>query len=176
MAELVLVIEDDPHVAHVLTKVVEWAGYGVTVADSGAAALEIVSTTPLRLILLDLVLPDTDGLVLLAQMRTLTPAPVLVCSARSYQVDRVIALKLGADDLIAKPFDLDELEARIEAVLRRSKNRQAAQQSATSELRVGELIVAPSRGTATVGGRPLQLTRTQYRLLAFLASHPGVVL
>jgi len=176
MVEMVLVIEDEPNVATVLTQLMEWLGYAVTVVGSAADALAIVGTTRLRLILLDLVLPDSDGLILLAQLRTLTPAPIVVCSARSYQVDRVLALKLGADDFVAKPFDLDELDARITAVLRRSQSRQSDQPSSPNALQVGELVVAPSRGTATIARQPLQLTPTQYRLLTYLASHAGVVL
>jgi len=174
---MVLVIEDDPAMGGMLSQLLHAAGHSVTVAQSGTDALELLSAANFELILLDLMLPDSDGLMLISRLRALTGSPIVVCSARSSQVDRVIALKIGADDFISKPFDLDELEARIIAVLRRSQGKQlAAADRAPAELRVGELVVAPSRGAATIGSQSLQLTPTEYRLLLHLASHAGEVL
>jgi DNA-binding response OmpR family regulator len=173
---MVLVIEADPEMAGVLSELVRGIGHSVMIAHSADAALRLAVTAQLDLILLDLVLPDRDGLVLLTRLRDLTPSPIIAFGARSDQVHRVIALKVGADDFVAKPFDLDELEARITAVLRRSRSRDAADACATGELRVGALIVAPSRGTARISDRSLQLTPTEYRLLVQLASQPEHVL
>jgi DNA-binding response OmpR family regulator len=171
---MVLLIEDDLAMVSVLSKVLEHGGYSVEVAASASAALECTASADYELILLDLMLPDSDGLVLLGRLRALTSAPIIVCSGRSSQVDRVVAFKVGADDFLAKPFDLEELDARITAVLRRSNGK--APERATNELQVGELVVAPARGTAAIRNRPLQLTPTEYRLLVHLASHVGDVM
>jgi DNA-binding response OmpR family regulator len=126
--------------------------------------------------LLDLMLPDTDGLVLTTALKQLTNAPIIICSARQEQVDRVLGLKLGADDFVAKPFDLDELEARIEAVLRRASRVREAPASPPDQIRVDQLLISQSRGTVTLGGQTVHLTPTEYRLLVALASRPDEVL
>jgi DNA-binding response OmpR family regulator len=117
---MILLVEDDPETARSLTKALESSGYRVTTAGTGSEARSIIEQMRPDLILLDLMLPDADGLILTTAFKMLTDAPIIICSARQEQVDRVLGLKLGADDFIAKPFDLEELEARIEAVLRRA--------------------------------------------------------
>src|SRR5207245_2828824 len=128
------------------------------------------------LIMLDLMLPDTDGLVLTTALKTLTNAPIIICSARHQQVDRVLGLKLGADDFIAKPFDLDELEARIQAVLRRASRVRETPTASPDQIRVDELLISQSRGTVTLAGQAVHLTPTEYRLLVALANRPDEVL
>jgi DNA-binding response OmpR family regulator len=117
---MILLVEDDPETARSLTKALEGSGYRVTTAGTGSEGRSIIEQMRPDLILLDLMLPDTDGLVLTTGFKMLTDAPIIICSARQEQVDRVLGLRLGADDFIAKPFELEELEARIEAVLRRA--------------------------------------------------------
>ena len=116
----IFVVEDDPVLRGTLSKALEASGYRVLVAATGADARVLFSALQPDLIMLDLNLPDADGLNLTASFRTLTSAPILICSARQGQIDRVLALKLGAADFLAKPFELDELESRVEAVLRPS--------------------------------------------------------
>ena len=153
------------------------SAYRVSAVETGADARAAVEQVQPDLILLDLMLPDTDGLVLTSALKTLTDAPIIVCSARQGQVDRVLSLKLGADDFIAKPFELDELEARIEAVLRRAaRGREARSAPAGDEIRVGELVISQARGTITVVGDAVHFTPTEYRLLVALASRPDEVL
>jgi DNA-binding response OmpR family regulator len=124
---------------------------------------------------MDLVLPDADGLLLTASFREATTAPILICSGRDRQVDRVLGLKLGATDFVGKPFDLDELEARIEAILRRTNRARQAQAAANAEIRVGDIVIAPRRATVTVIDQQLHLTPTEYRLLTTLATRPDAV-
>jgi len=174
----VMLVQDDPATATALTRALEASGYRVTPVQTGAdAKLALTSLRP-DLIILDLMLPDTDGLVLTTSIKSITDAPILILSARQEQVDRVLGLKLGADDFVAKPFDLDELEARIQAVLRRAAG--APEAPATThpgdQLRVGDLVIAQSRGTVTFGGQLVHLTPTEYRLIVALASHPDEVL
>lgn len=176
MTETILLVEDDPDTARSLTRALESSGYRVTAVDTGNEARAIIHHVHPDLILLDLMLPDTDGLVLTTALKQLTKAPIIICSARQHQVDRVLGLKLGADDFVAKPFDLDELEARIEAVLRRASRVREAPATAPDLIRVDELLIAQSRGTVTLGGQLVHLTPTEYRLLVALASRPAEVL
>jgi DNA-binding response OmpR family regulator len=171
----ILLIEDDPDLARMVSNGLESSGIRVLSVETASDARAVLERLRPDLILLDLMLPDTDGLVLTTTLKSLTDAPIIICSARQQQVDRVLGLKLGADDFVAKPFDLDELEARIEAVLRRSaRSRQAA--GPTDHLRLGELVIAQARGTVSLAGQPIHLTPTEYRLLVALASHPDEVL
>ena len=177
MAETsILLVEDDLDTARSLAKALEASGYHVTAVDTGLEARSIIEHVHPDLILLDLMLPDTDGLVLTTALKTITSAPIIICSARTEQVDRVLGLKLGADDFVAKPFDLDELEARIEAVLRRASRVREASNVPPDQIQVGELIVSQSRGSVTLSGQPVHLTPTEYRLLVALASRPDEVL
>lgn len=175
-ATTILLVEDDADTARALSRALESGGYRVTCAESGTEAKAILEQFQPDLILLDLMLPDTDGLVLTTTLKSLTHAPIIICSARQEQVDRVLGLKLGADDFVAKPFDLDELEARIEAVLRRVARVRESPASPPDQIRVGELVIAQSRGTVTLTGQVVHLTPTEYKLLVALASHPDEVL
>jgi two-component system response regulator MtrA len=172
----ILLVEDDASTARSLSRGLEAGGYEVSVVETGAEARAAIPEVQPDLILLDLMLPDTDGLVLTTALKVLTYAPIIICSARQEQVDRVVGLKLGADDFIAKPYDLDELEARIEAVLRRATRPRQMRTAPPDQLRVGELVISPTRGTATVAGQPLHLTPTEYRLLVALARQPEEML
>jgi DNA-binding response OmpR family regulator len=173
---MILVVEDDPETARSLSRALESSGYRVTLAETGGEARAIIEQVRPDLIMLDLMLPDTDGLVLTTTLKTLTNAPIIICSARHEQVDRVLGLKLGADDFIAKPFELDELEARIEAVLRRASRVLLVPAAPVDQIRVDDLVISQSRGTVLLGGKSVHLTPTEYRLLVALASRPDEVL
>ena len=176
MAATILLVEDDPDTARSLSKALESSGYRVTAVDTGTEARSIIEHVRPDLILLDLMLPDTDGLILTTALKALTRAPIIICSARQEQVDRVLGLKLGADDFVAKPFDLDELEARIEAVLRRTARVRDAASTPPDQIHVGDLLISQSRGTVTLAGQLVHLTPTEYRLLVALATRPNEVL
>jgi two-component system, OmpR family, response regulator len=122
----ILVVDDDVALGRTLATPLEVAGYGVRIAPTGRAACALVRRVRPDLIILDLMLPDTDGLALMTTVRPLTDAAIIICSARDGQVDRVLGRRLGAADFVAKRIDLDDLQARIEAVLpgvRMSKER-----------------------------------------------------
>ena len=176
MDATILLVEDDAATARSLARALGSSGYQVTTVDTGHEARSIVDRVRPDLILLDLMLPDTDGLVLTTALKTLTTAPIIICSARQEQVDRVLGLKLGADDFVAKPFDLDELEARIEAVLRRVSRVRSAPSIPSDEIRVDDLLISQVRGTVTLAGQTVHLTPTEFRLLAALASRPDEIL
>jgi two-component system, OmpR family, response regulator len=113
----IMVVEDDPIAGRTLAQALEFAGYQVRIAVSGEAAFALQPRMRPDLIILDLMLPDMDGFALTISLKSMTDAPIVICSARHGEVDRALALKLGASDFVAKPFDLDDLAARIEAVL-----------------------------------------------------------
>ena len=175
----ILVVEDDPPLARALIDCLEDADYRVWHAIDGQDARAQLERAAPDLILLDLLLPDIDGLVLCSLLKGVADVSIIILSASHRRSDATLALKLGADDFIRKPFDLDNLLARIEAVLRRAGARfreglLPAQRF--SQLRIGDLMIEPSRRRALLGGEPLALTPTEFRLLAALASHRDVVL
>ncbi len=169
----VLVVEDDPAVAHSLIDALEFADYRVWHAVDGHDARGQLERARPDLILLDLMLPDVDGLVLCSLLKVIADVPIVICSASSRRSDPVLSLKLGADDFVRKPFELEDLLARVEAVLRRVPPRVASGLPGPSvaEFRVGELLLEPARRRATLGSDMLMLTPTEFRLLTVLAAH-----
>jgi DNA-binding response OmpR family regulator len=166
----VLVVDDDPTVAEVVSDYLGRAGLDVVQADDAASALAAAAATPPDLALLDLMLPDADGLELLARLRERQPGlPVVLLTARGEEPDRILGLSLGADDYVAKPFSPRELVLRVQALLRRS-----APQASTGLLRDGDLVVDLAGHEATRDGEGLSLTSREFDLLAFLVAHPGV--
>jgi DNA-binding response OmpR family regulator len=113
----IMVVEDDVVAGHTLAEALELAGYRVRITPTGSAACALQPRMRPDLIILDLMLPDMDGLVLTMTLKAMTDTPIIICSARHGQVDRVLGLRLGAADFVAKPFDLDDFQARIAAVL-----------------------------------------------------------
>jgi DNA-binding response OmpR family regulator len=185
----ILVVDDDLALADVLREVLVSAGYRVAHARTGVEARAMLDQVQPRLIILDLMLPDVDGLVLCTMLKARAPVPILVCSATGRRRDAVLSLKLGADDFVAKPFNADVLLARIEAILRRSpvtparpapasapRATQAVPPPRREELRVGSLVIDTARRRVALGTRSVSLTPTEYRLLATLAAHPDVIL
>lgn len=168
----VLLVGHDDALADALTE----RGFVVTVVDTGAEALGTIPELKPDLVLLDLILPDADGLVVLPRIKDLTDAGLIVCSARQEQADRVLALKLGADDFIPKPVDIDELTLRCSAVLNRVDIARRNTRLPQSPIVLGDLSVLPNRGDATVRGQLLHLTRSEYCLLEVLARQPGSVI
>jgi two-component system response regulator MtrA len=177
-ATTIMLVEDDHAVAQTLIDALESSGYRVWLAETGADARTLLEQTRPDLIILDLMLPDVDGLVLCSGLKAVADVPIVICSATQQKRDAILGLKLGADDFIAKPFDIYELEARVEAVLRRTTQTRAAEPapSPPDHLHVGDLIIDRSRRRVTLGGEPLQLTPTEYRLVSALASRPDEIL
>jgi DNA-binding response OmpR family regulator len=198
----IFLVEDDPGVAMTLTDVLESEGYSVVHAMNGAAAKSMVDEARPDLIILDLMLPDTDGLVLCADLKSRVPAPIIICSATNRKRDAVLGFKLGADDFVSKPFHVDELLTRVQAALRRSAApRRAAEyapaaqasggggmadgaaagaattpEGQTRSYQVGNLTVDHARRNVKLGNVTVDLTPTEYRLVVALASRPEEVL
>jgi two-component system, OmpR family, alkaline phosphatase synthesis response regulator PhoP len=172
----ILVVEDDEATAFMLSDLLESAGHQVRVASTGAAARAYVEQDRPDLIVLDLVLPDEDGLVLCSLLKHLTATPILICSGTVRRRDAFLSLKLGADDFIAKPFDVYDLLARVEVLLRRAAQQHASEPAAQRPpIRIGELCIDHGTHQVTLAGSLLQLTPTEYRLLTVLAARPDQV-
>ncbi|MFD4637069.1 response regulator [Lentzea sp. NPDC058436] len=166
-----LVVEDDAAIRTAMTQTLHGLGHTVHPAASAAEALRAAAAIDLDLILLDLGLPDLDGVQALRMLRGITTTPVLVSTARTDEDSIVSALEAGADGYITKPFSASHLTARIGALLRRSSG--AAGGPAVAVLRVGELTIDLDVRSAALGERPLTLTRREFDLLTFLARKAG---
>jgi two-component system alkaline phosphatase synthesis response regulator PhoP len=175
MKRRILVVEDDRTLRQALTFNLSREDYEVRVAVDGEQALAAGRDPSLDLILLDVMLPSMSGLEVLRRLRSeAITTPVIVVSAKGDEIDRVVGLKVGADDYVSKPFSRPELLARIEAVLRRQ--RRAASQGGDDvgpTIRSGDLAVDVARREATFNGESLTLTTKEFDLLAHLAGHPG---
>jgi two-component system, OmpR family, phosphate regulon response regulator OmpR len=171
VAGRVLLIEDDSRLAAMVSEYLGEAGYRVTTAASGAGGLERLGKEPYDVLVLDLTLPDMDGLEVCRRLRARWELPVLMLTARGEPMDRVLGLELGADDYLPKPFEPRELLARLKAILRRSTSR-----AKSSLLRFGRLEIDRDARVVRVDGAERPLTSLQYALLVALAENAGRVL
>ncbi len=168
---LVLVVDDEASVREALERALRLEGFAVLTADGGRAALEAVRTRPPAVIVLDVTMPDLDGVAVVRRLRADgLDVPVCILSARDEVDDRVRGLQAGADDYLVKPFALAELTARLHALLRRHGV------TGDGPLVVEELVVDPRRRVATRAGRDLELTPREFALLEVFARHPGIAL
>ena len=174
MRRRILIVEDDRTLRQALTFNLEREGYEVRSAVDGQQALDWARNDQFDLVLLDVMLPGMSGIEVLRVLRgDGVSTPVIVLSAKGDEIDRVVGLKVGADDYVAKPFSRPELLARIEAVLRRERRTAADAPEAEDRIEVGALAIDRARREASFEGEPLQLTLKEFDLLAHLAAHPG---
>jgi len=173
-APLVLVVEDDIQMRRFLRTTLSALDYRVVEAETVAEALVAVTTHNPEVILMDLGLPDGDGIDLTRRIRAWNRVPIIVLSARGREEDKVAALDEGADDYLTKPFGVNELLARIRAAMRRAAAASAGAPPAVLE--VGPLRIDQSRREVTVGAREIRLTPIEYRLLVLMAGNAGKVL
>jgi DNA-binding response OmpR family regulator len=165
MAERILVVEDDPIFRSIIEDNLISEGYRVDTVGTGAAALAYVRASAPDLIILDLTLPDWDGLELCPVLRRQRDVSIIILSARSQKIDKLQGLKVGADDYIVKPTDMEELIARIKVVLRRTRPR-------VDQLQIGRTIVDFRTQRALSGRRAIRLTFHEFKLLEYLAQRP----
>jgi DNA-binding response OmpR family regulator len=168
----ILVVEDEARIARLVRDYLEHAGFEAIVVGDGETALASARRSTPDLVVLDLGLPDRDGLDVARALRRTSGVPIVMLTARGDEIDRVVGLELGADDYVVKPFSPKELVARVRAVLRRT---QAARAGGPEVLRVADVEVDVPRMRVTVAGRPVELTATEFQLLATLAREPGRV-
>jgi DNA-binding response OmpR family regulator len=165
----VLVVDDEPRIVQLARDYLEHAGFAVLVAGDGRSALQAVRTRRPDLVVLDLGLPELDGLDVTRAIRAESSLPIVMLTARDDELDKLLGLELGADDYITKPFSPRELVARVRAVLRRTER--AAEPS--DRIVVGDLGLDVPRMQATVGTRSIELTPTEFSILATMARQPG---
>jgi len=168
----ILVVEDEPKILRIVCDYLDRAGFRSVEAVDGRSALQLAQRDRPDLVVLDLGLPDMDGLDVIRRLRESSRVPVVVLTARGEESDRLVGLELGADDYVVKPFSPKEVVARVRAVLRRTER--AAEPGRV--VRAGDVTVDLDRMSVTAGERAVELTRTEIQLLATLARQPGRVL
>jgi DNA-binding response OmpR family regulator len=167
----VLVVDDEANIADLIELYLEREGYRVVKADGGEAGLRAVADDRPRLVVLDVGLPDIDGLEVCRRLRQTSTIPVIFLTARDSEVDRVLGLELGADDYVTKPFSPAELVARVKAVLRRTD-----QVGGPEVIAAGDVAVDVGRREVRVSGEAVAFTTKEFELLQFLAERPGLAL
>jgi DNA-binding response OmpR family regulator len=173
-AQSILVVEDEGSIASFIAMYLKKAGFAVRIAGTGAAALDEMSGEPPTLIVLDLMLPDIDGIEVCRRIRQRSDVPILMLTARDEDVDKIIGLEVGADDYLTKPFNPGELVARVKSVLRRASPERRELESAVIEH--GDLHVDAGRREVRLGGEEVQLAPKEFDLLWELLDHRGLVL
>ena len=168
----ILVVDDEPKIATLAREYLEHAGFAVLVAGEGRSALALARSRRPDLVVLDLGLPGLDGLDVARALRRDSDVPILMLTARTDEADRIVGLELGADDYVTKPFSPRELVARVRAILRRTE---IAMTLADAPIRVLDVEIDPARLRVSIDGRPVDLTPTEFALLATLARQPGRV-
>lgn len=169
----VLVIDDEPQILRALRTILTAQDYRISVASRGEEGLSVAAAEQPDVIILDLGLPDMDGITVCRRLREWTQTPIIVLSVRESERDKVMALDMGADDYLGKPFGIDELLARLRVALRHSSRVKG---SAEPLVQTGDLAIDLARHVVTRGGLEVKLTATEFKLLAYLAGHPGRVL
>jgi two-component system alkaline phosphatase synthesis response regulator PhoP len=171
VAKRILIVEDEPELVRVLRDYLEQAGYEVEAAHDGVAGLSLFRRRNPDLVLLDLNLPEMDGLDVAREMRRATEVPIIMVTARVEEADRLVGLELGADDYVTKPFSPREVVARVKAVLR----RMSGPSEPARRIRSGDVEIDLERHQVSVRGQRVELTPTEFDLLATLADQPGRV-
>ena len=172
--QTVLVVEDEASIASFVSLYLRNAGYDVKVAHSGGAALSQFESARPGLIVLDLMLPDMDGIEVCRRIRHSSDVPILMLTARDEDVDKIVGLEVGADDYLTKPFNPRELVARVKSILRRATPDRRERESA--QIRHGRLVVDAGRREVKVGDDEIQLAPKEFELLWELLDHRGLVL
>ena len=171
--ERILIVDDEAHIVELVRLYLERDGFRVESASDGAQGLRLALELRPALIILDLMLPEVDGLEVCRRVRADSDVPIVMLTARDEDVDKIVGLELGADDYLTKPFNPRELLARVKAILRRTE---AAPRSEGKALHLGDLTVDPARREVTVAGLPVALRAKEFDLLQAFAEHKGLVL
>ncbi|MEW5985281.1 MAG: response regulator transcription factor [Chloroflexota bacterium] len=171
--ETILVVDDEVNIRDLARLYLEQAGFQVQMATNGAQALAVIKQKPPDLVVLDLMLPEVDGLEVCRRVRATSRLPILMLTAKDEAIDKVLGLELGADDYLTKPFSPHELVARVRAILRRTGP--AAPLPPTSARHFGNLVIDPAGRDVTLDGRRITLRAKEFDLLLTLVDHPNQV-
>lgn len=172
----VLAADDDPQLLRLMTRNLQLEGYEVLAASDGQQALELIESNSPDLVLLDVMMPKMDGFTVCYRVREFSAVPIIIVTARGQDQDKVRGLDLGADDYLTKPFSVDELLARVRAVLRRAQfTTREHTQGLRASTATGNLLVDYSQHIVMMNGQEVALTPTEYRIIAYLAQNVGRV-
>jgi DNA-binding response OmpR family regulator len=172
--ELILIVDDEPNILQLARMYLEREGFRIETAGDGRKALATVARLQPSLMVLDVMLPEMDGMEVCKRLRgERNPLPILMLTARDEDIDKILGLELGADDYLTKPFNPRELVARVKAILRRSERQVSADDKPTH---IGNLLVDPSRYEVSIAGKPVDLRTQEFDLLRVLVEHRGYVL
>jgi two-component system, OmpR family, response regulator len=174
-APSILVVDDDPRLREVVRYALGREGFEVREAGNGLAALEALAVRPVDLVVLDVMMPELDGMEVCRRIRKVSQVPVIFLSSRAEELDRVIGLELGGDDYLSKPFSPRELVSRVRAVLRRTRGAEApvADEPRGGDLVLGAIRLEPGAHRAFVGDAEMELTVTEFNILRVLMTRPG---
>jgi DNA-binding response OmpR family regulator len=172
--QTILVVEDEASIAEVVSLYLKRAGYGVQIASDGKKAMNLFEKEMPDFVILDLMLPEVDGLALTRWLRDRSNVPIIMLTARREEIDRIVGLELGADDYVVKPFSPQELVSRVRAVLRRMGREQPEMEHERS-LEFKNLVIDPRSRVVTVNHSPVELTAKEFDMLYLLAQHPKQV-
>jgi len=175
MEEKILVVDDEPPIADILEFNLKKEGYSVAVAYDGEQALTKVEEEGPDLVLLDVMLPQRDGIEVCREIRKKYTMPIIMLTAKDSEIDKVLGLEMGADDYVTKPFSNRELIARVKANLRRHQQI-VTKEVETTEIVISGLVIRPDAYLATKRGEPIELTHREFELLYYLAKHTGQVM
>jgi DNA-binding response OmpR family regulator len=175
MSDTILLVDDEQHIIDLAKMYLEQAGFRVASATDGQRALRRILDEKPALVVLDLMLPGLDGWEVCRRVRAESDVPIIMLTARSDDIDRIVGLELGADDYLTKPFNPRELVARVRAILRRAAHRPADPAAADRAVVCGNIAIYPERRLVTVAGVPANLRVKEFDLLLTLAENPGIV-
>jgi DNA-binding response OmpR family regulator len=174
MTDTILLVDDEQHIIDLAQMYLEQEGYRVTSATDGAVALTRILSERPTLVVLDLMLPGMDGWEVCRRVRAQSDVPIIMLTARSDDIDKIVGLELGADDYLTKPFNPRELVARVKAILRRADKR-PTEREGDAPLTLDNLTIYPERRLALVNNQPVELRMKEFDLLLTLAENPGIV-
>lgn len=172
MNRQILIADDDPHIRDVISFALEKAGMQVTQAEDGRQALDAFRTHPADLIVLDINMPELDGLEVCREIRKFSDVPILFLSSRDDEIDRILGLEIGGDDYVTKPFSPRELVARINVILKRVQAVPKAAEPPSGELRYGKLSIQPEQHSASWNAQAINLTATEFAMLQMFVRQP----
>jgi two-component system alkaline phosphatase synthesis response regulator PhoP/two-component system response regulator ResD len=175
MSQTILVVDDDTHIIELSQMYIEQEGYRVVSATDGQTALDMIAADEPMLVVLDLMLPKVDGWEVCKRVRANSNVPIIMVTARSDDIDKIVGLELGADDYLTKPFNPRELVARIRAILRRTGRESADEPTNSGAITVGNLKIIPDQRVVTVDGKTVELRLKEFDLLLTFAQNPRIV-
>ena len=172
----ILICDDEPNIVTMISRYAEREGWEVTTASDGRQAIEVCQKSAFDVIIMDVMMPDTDGFTACKKIREFSDTPIIMLSARGTEYDKLFGFEVGVDDYVTKPFSPMELMARIKVALKRRQSSQPEKTQDSGIVTVGGIVIDTPGMTVTVDGEPVELTAKEYALLLYLVNNRGIVL